>query len=345
MYHTYLTILLPAIISFIITIIATKFVMSYFYEAGIVGEDHNKEKPKILPSSGGVAVAFGLITGILTYTFGGSFIYKPILDIEKLLATALGIMLIVFVGFIDDLNVKQRRVKATGMLDRKKGLKQWQKPLLTVLGALPLMAINAGVAYVHIPLLGLVDFGIIYPLLIIPLAVIFVSNAFNLLGGFDGLQPGMAIVASLGLLTYSIFYGTGTGLLLSSLLLATLLAYLPFNMYKAKIISGDSFTYGIGAALVSIMIMGNAEFFGLIIFIPWIIEFFLHLARKFDVTDLGIRQKDGTLKAPYGKKIYSLTHLMMNIKPMKEYEVTAYLVAFEAVFVALALALKFAGLL
>ena len=47
---------------------------------------------------------------------------------------------------------------------------------------------------------------------------------------------------------------------------------------------------------------------------PWIIEFLLHLRRKFKVTDLGIRQKDGTFKAPYGRKIYSLTHLVMNIK-------------------------------
>ncbi len=345
MYHTYLTILVPSIISAVITYIATKFVSSYFFEAGIVAEDHNKEKPIILPSSGGIAVAFGLIAGILTYTFGGSFIYKPILDIEKLLATALSIVLIAFVGFLDDLNVRQKRVRATGMMDRKKGLKQWQKPLLTVLGAFPLMAINAGVTYVHIPIIGVFDFGIFYPLIIIPLAVIFVSNAFNLLGGFDGLQTGMGLVASFGMLVYSILYGTNIGILLSALLFSSLLIFYPFNMYRAKIIPGDSFTYGVGASLVAIMIMGNAESFGVIIFIPWIIEFFLHARKKFDVTDVGIRQKDGTFKAPYGKKIYSLTHLIMNIRPMKEYEVTAYLVALEAIFLVLAFLLKFAGLL
>jgi UDP-N-acetylglucosamine--dolichyl-phosphate N-acetylglucosaminephosphotransferase len=345
MYHTYLTILIPSIVSLIITYFATKFVISYFYEAGIIAEDHNKEKPVLLPSSGGIAVAFGLIAGILTYTFGGSFIYTPILDIDKLLATALSIALIVFVGFIDDINVKARRVKATGMQDIKKGLKQWQKPLLTLLGALPLMAINAGVSTIHIPFLGVVDFGIIYPLIIIPLAVIFVSNAFNLLGGFDGLQTGMGVVASLALLIYSLLYGTNTGILLSALLFSSLIIFYPFNMYKAKIIPGDSFTYGVGAALVAIMIMGNAESFGTIIFIPWIIEFFLHLRGRFDTTDVGIRQKDGTFKAPYGKKIYSLTHFVMNLKPMREYEVSAYLVLIEVAFVFLAFGLKFLHLL
>ena len=57
------------------------------------------------------------------------------------------------------------------------------------------MAINAGVSAVNIPFIGNVDFLIFYPLLVIPLAVIFVSNAVNLLGGFNGLQPGMTLVA------------------------------------------------------------------------------------------------------------------------------------------------------
>ncbi|MGB9732880.1 MAG: hypothetical protein ACP5HF_02820 [Candidatus Micrarchaeia archaeon] len=345
MYHNYLTIIVPSIFSLVATYIAVKFIISYFYEAGIVAEDHNKEKPVVLPSSGGIAVALGLVVGILTYTFGGSFVYKPVLDIDNLLATALSIVLIVFVGFIDDLNVRKKRVRATGMMDMKKGLKQWQKPLLTVLGAFPLMAINAGISYVHVPLLGTIDFGILYPLIIIPLAVIFVSNAFNLLGGFDGLQSGMGLVASLGMLLYSLFYGTNIGILLSALLFSTLLVFYPFNMYRAKIIPGDSFTYGVGAALVAIMIMGNAESFGVIIFMPWIIEFFLHLRKKFDVTDVGIRQKDGTFKAPYGRRVYSLTHFVMNLKPMKEYEVSNYLIAIEAFFVILAFALKLLNML
>jgi UDP-N-acetylglucosamine--dolichyl-phosphate N-acetylglucosaminephosphotransferase len=345
MYHTYLTIIVPAVVAFIITVIATRFVIDYFYSSGITGEDHNKEKPTLLPSSGGIAVAFGLITGILTYTFGGTFVFAPILDVQELLATALAIMLIVFVGFLDDINVKSRRIRATGMMDRKKGLKQWQKPLLTVLGALPLMAISAGVTVLHLPFVGAVNFGLFYPIIIIPLAVIFASNAVNLLGGFDGLQTGTTLIASLGLLIYSLFYGTHIGVLLSALLFASILAYLPFNIYRAKIISGDSFTYGVGGALVAIMIVGNAETFGIIIFMPWIIEFFLHLRRRFDVTDVGIRQKDGTFKAPYGKHIYSLTHWIMNMGKMKEYDVALYLTLFEALFVVLALLLKFFSVL
>ncbi|MDE1827991.1 MAG: hypothetical protein KGH65_02425 [Candidatus Micrarchaeota archaeon] len=344
-YHSYLTVLIPAIISFLTTFYATKFLINYFYGAGIIDEDHNKAKVLKLPSAGGVAVAFGLIIGIMTYIFGGTFAFIPLLSVSQLMAVALSIMLITFVGFLDDINVGTKGVVGTDLKRLKVGLKQWQKPLLTVIGAIPLMAINAGISTVSLPFLGVVNLGLIYPLLILPLAVIFVSNAFNLLGGFDGLQPGMAIVASFGLLLYTTFFGSYIGALLSALLFATLLAFWPFNKYIAKIIPGDSFTYCIGGVLVAIMAVGNAEAFGLIIFIPWMIEFFLHLKGRFKVTDLGIRQKDGTFKSKYGRKVYSLTHLVMNIGKMKEYQVANYLIGFEAFFVVVAFALYFAGLL
>ena len=345
MYHTFQTVIVPGAIAFIITLIGTRFLISYLYGAGIIAEDRNKKEKVILASSGGLALAMGIIVGILAYTFGGSFVFSPILDISQLLAVALSIIMIALVGFLDDINVKGKRVKSTDMMDIREGLKQWQKPLLTILGALPMMAINAGTGTVEMPFIGLLNLGIIYPLIVLPLAIIFVSNSVNLLGGFDGLQPGMALVASVGLFLYSLFYGNYIGLFLSSLLLASLLAFIPFNIYKARIIPGDSFTYAVGATLVAIMAMGNAEAFGLILFIPWIIEFLLHLRRKFKVTDLGIRQKDGTFKAPYGRKIYSLTHLVMNIKRVKEYEVAIYLSALEAAFVLLAFGLKLAGAL
>lgn len=336
MYNTYLTIAVPALIDFVITLIATRFLINYLRSSGIVAEDKNKGKPIILASSGGLAVAFGIVVGILTYIFGGTFIFLPVLTISNLFAVTLSIMLISFVGFLDDVNVKSRRVQSTDIKDIRQGLKQWQKPLLTFIGALPLMAINAGVSTVFIPFLGTVALGYLYPLLVLPIAVIFVSNAFNLLGGFDGLQPSMALIASGGLLLYSLFFGTYMGAFLSAMLFFAVLAFLPFNWYRARVIPGDSFTYAIGGTLVAVMAMGNMEAFGVVIFVPWFIEFFLHLRRRFRVSDLGVRQRDGSFKAPYGKKIYSLTHLVMNLTKCTERDVTVYLAVMEIAFVALA---------
>lgn len=344
-YHSFLTVILPALIAIASTIVAIKFIMPYFYGAGIVAEDRNKKKVKKLPGSGGVAVAFGITVGILAYTFGASFIFAPVINVQEILATALSILLIAAVGFADDINVKTKRVQVTGMQGINQGLKQWQKPILTLAGALPLMAVNSGVTVINIPLLGAVNFGIWFPVIIIPLIVIFVTNAYNLLGGFNGLEASMGLVASIGLALYSFFFGNPIGLFLSSVLAGALIAFLLFNWYPAKILPGDSLTYCVGGALVAIIIMGHAEAFGLIIFLPWIIEFLLHLSGKFKVTDLGTRQRDGTLKAPYGKRIYSLTHIAMNLKRAKEVDVTLMLAALEVVLVAIALVLVGIGAL
>ena len=344
-YHSFLTIILPALFALAATILAIKFIMPYFYGSGIVAEDRNKEKIAKIPGSGGIAVAFGITIGILAYTFGASFIFSATVSVSQILAAALSIILIAAVGFIDDINVKSNRVQVTGMKGINQGLKQWQKPILTVIGALPLMAINAGVSIIDIPFLGPVNFGILFPLVLIPLIVVFVANAYNLLGGFNGIEASTGLIAGIGLIIYSFLYGNSIGLFLASVLVGSLLAFLLFNWYPAKILPGDSFTYCVGGALIAIIIMGHAEAFGLIIFIPWIIEFFLHLRGKFKTTDLGIRQKDGTLKAPYGKKIYSLTHIAMNIRKSREMDVTLMLAAFEVLFVVLAFVIKAHGLL
>ncbi len=346
MYHTFLTLLVPAIASFIVTFAAMLFFSGYMRECNVTAIDHNKQKSPTLPSGLGLASVFGFGFGLLTYIFGASFnLYPSVASSAYLFAAIVAVLFISIVGFIDDINVRAAAVKTTDMMDTRKGLKQWQKPVLTIVGAIPLIAINAGVSSVHIPFFGLVNFGIFYPLVIVPLAVMFGANAFNLLGGFDGIATGTGTIAAFGLLLYSIIYGSYTGSLLLAVFIASLLPLLLFNIYPARIIPGDSFTYFAGAALIIIMILGNMESFGIIVFMPWIIEFFLHMRKKFKTSDLGKLQPDGTMKAPYGRKISSWTHVAMNIMKAKEWQVSAFMWLVEIAFIALAFGLKFLNLL
>ncbi len=348
MYTTHLTLIIPAIISFVGTLLAIFFIRSYMVESGIVFVNLNPDtrRKTMLPAAGGVSVAFGFTIGMLAYIFGDSFgLYSAVASLSFLFAAVLSVILITGVGFLDELNIKSSMVETTGMKDIRKGLKQWQKPLFTVVGAIPLIAVNAGMTTVMLPFLGAVNFGLWYPLVLLPLAVIFVANAFNLLGGFDGLISGTGLIAAIGLLLYSIVYGTYTGALISAILVASIIPFFWYHKYPIRILPGDSFTYCYGAAFVAAAVLGNMEAFGLVVFIPWIIEFFLHLRGRFKTTDLGVPQKDGTLAAPYGKKIYSWTHIMMNIKPMKEWEVSLYMWIVEILFVGLAFFLKAAALL
>ncbi len=345
-FSSYLTIIIPALIAFAATIAGSRFVSTYMLDSGVVSIDHNKQKKPIVPASGGLAVAFGFMLGMIAYIFGASFmLYVPASSLTYLFATVLSVVLISVVGFLDDINVQRIKVKSTDMMDIRKGLKQWQKPVFTLIGAIPIMAINAGVSTIAIPLIGAVNFGIFYPLLIVPLAIIFVTNAFNLVGGFDGIGTGGGLVLSIGLVIYSLLFGTYTGVLISMVMVASLLAFLFFTAYPAKILPGDSLYFGFGAAFVAAVFIGNMEAFGVIIFIPYIIEFLLHAKKKFHTTDLGKLKKDNTFEPPYGKKISSWTHVFMNIKPMKEWEVSLWMWIVDAIFVLFGFALKFAHLL
>jgi UDP-N-acetylglucosamine--dolichyl-phosphate N-acetylglucosaminephosphotransferase len=345
-YHTYLTLLIPFAFTFVSTFIAIWFLMPLMMGSGITAIDYNKKGRPSLPSGLGTALSFGFSIGILAYIFGYSFnIYGSPIPTTSLLAAIVSLLLISLVGFLDDIHVRKSAMKTTGMMDTRVGLKQWQKPVLTLIGAVPLIAINAGVSIVNVPFIGHVAFGLFYPLVLIPLAVIFAANSFNLLGGFNGISTASGIMVALGFMLYSIIYGTAIGALLSGVMLAALIAFAFYDGYPAKIIPGDSYTYAVGAGFAITMILGNMESFGAILFIPWIIEFLLHLKGKFDITDLGKLQKDGTFLPPYGKKIYSWTHVIMNLKQSKEWEVTVYMAAITFCFVVLGFGLKAFGLL
>jgi UDP-N-acetylglucosamine--dolichyl-phosphate N-acetylglucosaminephosphotransferase len=347
MFHTYLTILIPSLVGAIITFIATVFLMKYMRLSSITLVDYNKRSKPILPTGVGFGIAFGFSVGLLTYIFGSSFgLYTPVASLKDLFGIMTSILLITIVGFIDDINI---RVSKASSSEEKEGswtgLKQWQKPVLTFMGAIPLMAINAGVSIVRIPLIGNIALSIYYPLIVVPLAIMFGANAFNLLGGFDGIATGTGTIAVFALLLYSVVYGTYTGALVSAILFASMLAFTAFNIYPARMVPGDSFTYFFGAAIIADMIIGNMESFGIIIFMPWIIEFILHARRKFHTSDLGTLQEDGSFVPKYGKKIYSWTHLFMNMKKAKEWEISAYMWIVEILFMLIAFGMKSLALL
>ncbi|MDP3741758.1 MAG: glycosyl transferase family 4, partial [Candidatus Micrarchaeota archaeon] len=165
---------------------------------------------------------------------------------------------------------------------------------------------------VALPLLGVVQLGQWYPLVLVPLAVVSVSNATNMLAGINGIEAGMAAVMLTAIGAFLLQHNSIEGAVIAFCAAAALLAFLKFNWIPAKMFPGDSLTYFAGAAIVSAIVIGNAEKLGILLFIPWIIEAFLKLRGRFKVRSYGDLQKDGTLKAPY-EKIYSLTHVAMKL--------------------------------
>lgn len=320
--------IISVVIAFFATLFITPGMKKFLTRIGIVATDQQKAGKPLLPTSGGLLVIPGVLLGGFFFMGAQTFIIGTGFDPVYLLAAYCSILIIAMIGFLDDINVHTRPVKNKGLEDYRIGLKQWQKPLLTLPAAIPLMVVSAGVTSMVFPLIGGIEFGIIYPLILIPLAVVVVSNATNMLAGMNGLEAGMGMVAMFSLGIYLITKGRIEASVIAFTTAFSLLAFIFPNRYPAKFLPGDSLTYLLGAAFISTVIIGNVEKFGIIIFTPWIIEFFLKLRSGFRARSLGNLRKDGTLKAPY-KSTYSMTHLLMKIRPMEEKTITSVLIILE----------------
>jgi len=329
------------ILSFITTFLLTPRIIDFLQAAQIVAVDlHKKNKPK-LPAGGGICISAGVLTGILFFVGVVTFSGSQTLSIT-LLAAVSSILIVTLGGLLDDLNVRTKAVQTKDGMNVKVGFPQWVKPLLTLPAAIPLMVIRAGSTTMVVPFFGVVNFGNWYPLLIVPIGFVGASNVVNMLGGFNGLEAGMGVIYTLSLGLYALMtflkYGGPEGIQAAVLLLtacAALLAFLRYNWYPAKILAGDSLTYMLGSLVAAGVIIGNMERAGLTVMFPFIIEFFLKARSKFQASSLGKLKDDEKLDPPYGRKIYSWTHILMNLDKLRERDVTIALIFIQILFAAL----------
>jgi len=311
------------LISLIFSLLLTKKIIPFFKRNNIAALDLQKKGKPLVANSGGIPVFFGLFFGLMFFIGIQVFIFNITEQLVLLFAAVLTIFLITLIGFFDDINNKE---VLEGKAKIRKGLKQWQKPLLTLPAAIPLIVVKAGYTAMAIPFIGIVDFGILYPLILVPIGVVGAANAINLLGGFNGSEAGMGLVYCTSLGIYSLINNRIVSAAIFFSCAGALIGFLKYNWVPAKILSGDSIQYLLGSVVASGVILGNMEKAGLFLMIPFGIEFLLKLRTRLHAHYMGKLREDGKLDPPYGKKIYSLTHVIMNVKPFSEREVTLILI-------------------
>lgn len=298
-----IVILIPLIISLISSFTLLSYWIKIAKERNFVGKDMNKLEEIYVPEAGGICVSFSILLGILLYLFLKRYILLSDTNIDRILTILVILLLASFLGFIDDI------------LGWKKGLKPWQKVIFTFPISIPLVVMKFGYSKITIPFIGTIDFGILYPLLLIPIGIIGAANAFNMLAGYNGLEASLAIILFLNLFLKFLFLNELWLAYLSLIVIFSIIAFLKYNWYPAKVFPGDAFTYSIGSLFATFVILGNIEKFGLLLFILYFLEFLLFLRgikKGIYKENFGIPLKDGSLKEPY-KEIYSVTHLAIRI--------------------------------
>jgi len=330
-------ILIPVFLAFMTSFLITPVLIKWFKSIGLIAIDQNKKNKPILSTSHGIGILTGMFVGILLSIFFISFtdvLFE--LDIVPILAVLISIITVTAIGFFDDLTTRQKVAKdKSGDKMRRKGLPQLWKALFVLPAAIPLMAINAGIGEMVLPFFGSMSFGVLYPLLLIPIGVICVTNAANMLGGLNGIEAGMGAVALIGLGIYGYSINSLESSLIAFIGAVSCLAVLYYAFYPSKILPGDSATYLIGGTIAATVIIGNMELFGMIIFLPWIIEAFIKLSKNFKATCTG-KLVNGKYLKPKNDKIESLTHVIMSFGKFTEAQLVSIFIGIEIVLVTLA---------
>ncbi len=273
---------------------------------------------------GGLLLVCGFASGIILVIAANTFLSRFLsIDLTTVLAVLSVVFLATLIGTIDDLMRIRQAIKA----------------VIPLFIALPLVAIRAGDTEMSIPLIGQVDFGIIYSVVLVPIGVAGAANAVNMLAGFNGQEAGMGIVAvaSLALIAY-VNHETAALLILLAAF-GALLATLYYNWYPAKVFVGDVGTFAIGAIIASAVIVGNFEVAGLIIMIPYFLDFLIKARNRFPSTvgKYAALYMEGKLYCPKsGPK--GLGQLIAKIAGgMSERNITLSLMGLEAVCGAVAI--------
>jgi len=327
---------IPIILSFLSCIFFLPFWIKKAKQINLVWENMNSyKKEKVFAGSGGLIVLFSFLIGVLSYVAFRTFYRELDIVVIKILIITLVVFIAGFIGFIDDL---------IGW--KAKGLSMRIRLFSVFLASIPLVVINAGEKTISLPFFGEVYLGFVYSLFLIPLGVIGVTTVYNFLAGFNGLEAGQGILILSFLSFVSYFNGMPWLSLVGIIMVFSLIGFLFFNWFPAKVLPGDILTYSVGAMIVSMAIIGNFEKIAFIVFIPFIIEMFLKIKGRIELNNgswpysFGKPNKDNSLSLRY-KKIYSLTHFSIWFlskikKKVYEKDVVLFIFLLHIVFIGIA---------
>lgn len=218
------------------------------------------------PTMGGlIFVLSTLISLIVLFMLGKlEFSYNLLIVIFVFIAYAI-------VGFIDDfLSIKR---------NNNVGLTEMQKLILQLIIAIVFFYIfmsSGGEPVLEIFTLNIkINMGWLYGFFIL-FVLVGSSNAVNITDGLDGLAGGLGAIAflSFGLISWGAGWAAGYEeiAILCFILVGSLLGYLIYNTYPAKIMMGDTGSLALGATLATIAILTDHEITLIIVAGVFVIE-------------------------------------------------------------------------
>jgi len=249
--------IIPAVlvstIAFFSVYIITPFLIRVLEKRNLTVKDYNRMGGAMVPRPGGPSILIGIVAAELTL-----YAFFPIVEIVAILVTT---SLAFVVGIIDD----------------RKVLGGWFKPLALAGCAIPIILLGTYDSNLAFPLFGSVKIPALYLALIVFMIPI-TGNTINSIDVLNGVASGFMTIASFAL-TISLFIIQNYEIAVASLPLGLVsLAFYKYHKFPSRIFPGDSGALTLGVMYGVIAIVGHVEIIAAIALLPAVINSFLFLS-------------------------------------------------------------------
>ena len=240
-------------IAFFSVFVITPFLIKALEKRNSVVKDYHRKGGAMVARPGGPSIIIGiLISGIVLYAF-----FPKMEIIAILITTALAF----FVGLVDD----------------KKVMGGWFKPLALAATAIPILLLGVYDSELSFPLFGDVKIPLLY-LGVVVIMISITGNTINSIDVLNGVASGFMVIAG-SALTFSLIILQNYEVAIASLILVFVsLAFYKYHKFPSKIFPGDSGALTLGAMYGAIAIVGQVEVIAAIALGPAIINSFLFLS-------------------------------------------------------------------
>lgn len=222
----------------------TPLVKKFAIKVGAVDVPNaRKVHTRIMPRMGGLAIygAFLLTLVGLMFIIPDT-LFGTTRDANLVKSLLAGGSIIVLVGALDDRFELSAKVKLLGQI---------------IAASVVVLGFDMTVNFINVP------FGdhylFINDWIAVPLTIFWivgVTNAINLIDGLDGLAAGVSAISIATILVMAIIMGNPVVILLCSLLLGSIIGFLFFNFYPARIFMGDTGSLFLGFSLAVLSMLG-----------------------------------------------------------------------------------------
>lgn len=293
-----------SVIAFFTVYFLTPFLIRALEKRNQTVKDYNRKGGAMVPRPGGPSIIVGILASELVL-----YLFFPMEEIIAIMATT-GLAFLV------------------GLVDDKKVMGGWFKPLALAAAALPILLLGVYDSNLAFPLFGEVRIPLLYFPIVIFMIVI-TGNTLNSIDVLNGVASGFMTIASFSL-TISLLILQNYEIAIASLPLGFVsLAFYKYHKFPSKIFPGDSGALALGAMYGTIAIVGDVEIIAAIALLPAIFNSFLFLSSMKRIMEHReikskpvTKNEDFKLKATNEKDApVTLVRLIVASKPLTEKEV------------------------